>query len=232
MAKADSFTALGKGNGFPICLPIKEMADDEIIFNDPTLKETMDAYWNFKSVTFGGATFEPDNEPKDLICDQTLNVGSDRSGNPGPNENGQFIVSNAVPQIFFDEEKVKYYKHGIKMSFTARTLVEDSSAGERSKSSTIIVNYFSALYTGEENEPYTCVDETFQGHVVGKSASERTQTISSVTISGIPFIKEVIKIFNGTAFRDSDPDDPIPPCPTSDGYPGEPGLPTLNLHTY
>ena len=105
---AQSFTALGKGNGFPICLPIKEMADDEIIFNDPTLKETMDAYWNFKSVTFGGATFEPDNEPKDISCDQTLNVGSDRSGNPGPNENGQFIVSDAVPQIFVDEEKVKY----------------------------------------------------------------------------------------------------------------------------
>jgi hypothetical protein len=229
---AQSFTALGKGNGFPICLPIKEMDDDEIIFNDPTLKETMDAYWNFKSVTFGGATFEPDNEPKDLICDETLNVGSDGSGNAGPNESGQFIVSNAVPQIFFDEKKVKYYKHGIKMSFTARTLVEDSSAGERSKSSTIIVNYFSALYTEEENEPYTCVDETFQGDVVGKSAYERTQTISKVTISGIPFIKEVIKIFSGVAFRGSDPDDPIPSCPTSDGYPAEPAEPTLTLHTY
>ena len=229
---AQSFTALGKGNGFPFCLT-KINISNKILVNPPSLAETMNAYWNFDSVSWGGASFNPDNEPKDLICGSpSLNLGSGNAGDSSPNQGGKFTVKNALPTFFYFNG-VKYYKHGISMRFEARTLVEDSSAGERSKGSAIIVNYFSSLYTeAEDLTPYTCIDETFQGVVVGKSASERTQSISSVTISGIPFIKEVIKLFGGVAFRDSDPDDPIPPCPTSDGYPGDPGFPTLNLHTY
>ena len=64
--------------------------------------------------------------------------------------------------------------------------------------------------------------------VIGKSASERTQTISSVTIGGIPFIKNVIKSFSG-AFYDIPGTDA--PCPTSN-YPSVPADPTLQLHTY
>jgi len=228
---AQSFTALGKGNGFPFCLT-KINISNKILVNPPSLAETMNAYWNFDSVSWGGASFNPDNEPKDLICGSpSLNLGSDSAGDEAPNQGGLFRVRNSMP-TFFSVGGVKYYKHGINMDFTARTLVEENGGG---KGSTIRVNYFSALYTEEENEPYACFDEIFEGSVVGKTASEKNQTISSVTISGIPFIKEVIKSFGGTAYAVEGSDGklgPVPPCPTSDGYPADPGLPTLNLHTY
>ena len=97
------------------------------------------------------------------------------------------------------------------------------------------VSYQSSLYSVDQRlTPYSCVDETFgeppNPEVIGKSASERTQTISSVTIGGIPFIKNVIKSFSGAFY-----DDPVgsgnATCPTSN-YPSVPSDPTLQLHTY
>tara|TARA_R110002153_G_scaffold23542_1_gene76135 strand:- start:293 stop:991 length:699 start_codon:yes stop_codon:yes gene_type:complete len=228
---AEPFATLGDGCGFPE--PLTEFdAGNGIVLNAPTLEQTMNAYWNFKSATFGAATFEPGNEPKDLICNQNANVGSASSGDGQPNQGGSFTVRNSLPAIFVSGG-VKYYKHGIRMYFQASTSVEENGGG---RGSSIYVSYFSALYTVQTSpalQPYSCYDETYCPEgippcmVIGKGASEVTQTQSSVTIGGIPFIKQISKSFGGTFY----PSSPPGPCPQRD-YPAEPGAPSLTLHTY
>jgi len=226
---AESFETLGAGNGFSSCLekiPAIQVLNQELL-NPPSLEETMNAYWNFDSATFGGASFNPDNQPKDLICNASANVGSNVDGDSRPGYPGEFIVTNSLPTIFF-KDGVKYYKHGISMSFSA---TNDAALVGGGSSSSTFVTYSSSLYVVDQNlSPYSCVDETFgeppNPEVIGKSASERTQTISSVTIGGIPFIKNVIKSFGGLAYNG-----PGTSCPTPN-FPAEPSTPTLNLHTY
>ena len=235
MSKATPFKALGAGNGFPACLPVIELDDDDIILNAPTLEETMNAYWNFKSATFGGATFEPDSKPKDLASDKTLNLGSASVGDD--KTGGSWTVSNAFPSQFVDENNKLHYKHGISMRYLSTVSVEENGGG---KSSTTEVRYFSALYTVPGDlSPYVCADEEYctgpdECSPIGKSAIEKTQSISQVTIGGIPFIKEVIKRSSGTYYRVSDGAGGLtemPPCPVA-AYPAEPAQPTLTLHTY
>jgi len=229
---AQSFTALGKGNGFPFCLTEVDVPGNAILSNAPTLEQTMNAYWNFNNASWGGASFNPDNEPKDLICDETLNIGSGANGSPFGG--GEFSVSNNLPSIFFIGG-TKYYRHGISMSFAADRITYNNN-GEQSSS--IEVDYFPSYYVEDGNSsPYNCVDLFFgeppEQELIGRRASERTQTVSNVTISGIPFIKKVVKLFFGEVAESGGEDDigAVPPCPTAN-YPADPGLPTLNLHTY
>ena len=226
---AESFATLGDGCGFPVPLTEFNAGANQIVLNAPTLEQTMNAYWNFKSATFGAATFEPGNEPKDLICNSSANLGSAGSGDSSPNQGGSFTVRNSLPTIFYSGG-VKYYRHGIRMYFFATTSVEENGGG---RGSSIYVDYFSALYTEQTNPapyPYSCTDETYCPEgippcmVIGKSAGELTQTQSSVTIGGIPFIKQITKSFGGTFYD-------VLVCPQSD-YPAEPDAPSLTLHTY
>tara|TARA_R110002012_G_scaffold302730_1_gene504111 strand:- start:30 stop:710 length:681 start_codon:yes stop_codon:yes gene_type:complete len=225
---AESFETLGAGNGFSSCLE-KIIPGDKTLLNPPSLEQTMQAYWNFDSVTFGGATFNPSNEPKDLICNSDDNVGSASDGDSRPGYPGEFTVTNSLPTIFFIDG-VKYYKHGISMTFSASNSQTLSPDGQQESS--ISVQYLSSLYNdlSNLNKAYTCVNITFEEEVIGKSSSEFNQTVSSVTISGIPFIKIVTKSFGGENVI-AESGDPIPPCP-SPSYPAEPGTPTLNFHTY
>ena len=231
---ATPFTALGKGNGFSSCLqkiPAIQLLNQELL-NPPSLAETMAAYWNFDSATFGGATFNPDNEPKDLICNESLNVGSASDGDSRPGYPGLFTVTNSLPTIFFIDG-VKYYKHGIKMTFSAETYQALSGGAQ---ASLIDVQYLSSLYIdrSDSNQAYTCVTEMFgppgEQFPIGKSASEFNQTASAVTISGIPFIKVVTKSRGGVNYV-ANANDPLPPCPAPN-FPAEPSTPTLTLHTY
>jgi len=223
---AETFDTLGAGNGFSSCLAVNNL--NGIVLNAPTLEQTMNAYWNFKSVTFGGAAFEPGNEPKDLICNPNANVGSDSAGDSSPNQDGLFAVSHGIPTIFV-VGGVKYYNHGINMSFNAQNTSTDGGANQ---SSSVSVVYGSTIYQkGDDLSAYNCVNETFgpppNPEIIGKNASEKTQVVSSVTISGIPFIKIVEKTFSGILFNGSSG-----PCPLAD-YPSIPsGDPTLELHTY
>ena len=228
---AQSFTALGKGNGFPFCLTEVDVPDDAILSNAPTLEQTMNAYWNFKSATFGGATFEPGNEPKDLICDETLNIGSGANGSFFGG--GEFSVSNNLPSIFFIGGN-KYYRHGISMSFAVDRITYNNNGIQSSSTS---VDYFSSYYVeGSDSHTYNCVDLFFgeppEQELIGRRASERIRNFSNVTISGIPFIKKVSKLFFGEVAASGGEDEigPVPGCP-SPSY-SEPGTPTLNLHTY
>ena len=213
---AESFTALGKGNGFNTCLEEIDVSDDAIVSSAPSLAQTMNAYWNFESATFGGATFEPGTQPISLICP------------------GAFTVKNSLPKIFSEGRK-NYYRHGIEMNFLANQSIALSNGQADSE---ISIKYFSALYYEDPNlEPYTCIDITFgeppNEEVVGRQASEKTQTVSQVIISGIPFIKEVSKRFvaENYASGSSTGIGPVPACPTA-SYPEEPDEPTLTLHTY
>ena len=232
---AESFETLGAGNGFSSCLekiPAIQVLNQELL-NPPSLEETMNAYWNFDSATFGGATFNPSNQPKDLICNASANVGSNSDGDSRPGYPGEFIVTNSLPKFFF-KDGVKYYKHGISMSFSASTFQTLSPNGE--ESSSIDVQYLSSLYSdqSDRNQAYTCIDQTFgppgEEEVIGKASSEFNQSASAVTISGIPFIKVVTKSRGGTNLV-TNIGDPIPPCPAPN-FPAEPSTPTLTLHTY
>lgn len=222
---ATAFTALGKGNGFSSCLTSFTPSDNQILLNPPSLAQTMAAYWNLKSISYGGATFTPGNEPMDLICNPNANVGN--RGEPSL----RYIVRNSLPKVFL-KDGVKYYSHGISMGFYEEN-TESSPTGSGGKSSYTLVRYESSLYAVEKHlTPYNCTDETYgeppDPYVIGKAAGERTQTISSVTIGGIPFIKNVVKSFGGSFY---DIAGTAAPCPTAN-YPSVPIDPTLELHTY
>tara|TARA_R110000796_G_C14414268_1_gene419134 strand:- start:31 stop:705 length:675 start_codon:yes stop_codon:yes gene_type:complete len=223
---AETFETLGAGNGFSSCLAVNNKNSDQIVLNPPSLEQTMSAYWNFLSATFGGATFAPGNEPKDLICNPNANTGGNSNGDSSPNQNGLFAVSHGIPTIFV-VDGVKYYNHGIGMTFNA---VNTSTNGGAGQSSRVSVVYQSTIYQeGDNLSAYECVNETAgePPEIIGKSAYEKTQDVSSVTISGIPFIKIVEKTFSGTLFNGLSG-----PCPLSN-YPSIPsGDPTLALHTY
>tara|TARA_R110000787_G_scaffold49289_1_gene118323 strand:+ start:96 stop:788 length:693 start_codon:yes stop_codon:yes gene_type:complete len=229
---AQSFTALGRGNGFPFCLTELDAPDNAIKLSVPTLKQTMDAYWNFDSATFGGLTFDPDNEPKDLICDKTLNIGTRVKGSSVPNEGGVYSVSNNFPGTFLIGNK-KYYYHGISMSYY-REDIKETLNGELSNF--IDVRYFSGLYIEGSTYGYKCIDETLgeEEELIGRSARSRSQTFSKVKISGIPFIKSVLRQFSGNAFATEKEDGtlgPVPGCPSPSDI-GEPETPILKLHSY
>jgi len=221
---ATPFTALGKGNGFSSCLAVINSSND--ILNPPSLKQTMNAYWNFKSVSWGGASLEPENDPKNLICNPSANVGSNSNGSASANQGGRYRVATSLPGIY-RVDGVNYYRHGISMSFVAQNT---SSLEEGDQRSQISVSYLSTLYSKDSDlSAYECVNETFgpppNPEIIGKLATEKIQDVSSVTISGIPFIKIVEKSFRGTLYNGSSGS-----CPVGD-YPTVSGEPTLTLHT-
>jgi|DEB0MinimDraft_12_1074336.scaffolds.fasta_scaffold20857_3 hypothetical protein len=231
---AESFETLGAGNGFSSCLE-KIIPGDKTLLNPPSLEQTMQAYWNFDSVTFGGATFSPNNEPKDLICNESANVGFAADGDGRPGFPAEFTVKNSLPTFFF-KNGVKYYKHGIEMTFAQRNVQALSNGYQQSN---ISISYVSSLFTDnrEEQDGYQCITDFFgppgEEEPVGKVASDSSLTVSSVTISGIPFIKLVGKGFAGSNYASivDGKIGPLPPCPTPN-YADDPGTPTLNFHTY
>ena len=81
---AESFTALGAGNGFPFCLKRNSYINTEFatynVGNTPTLQQAMQAYWNIKSITYGSAQIIVSGSSKNLICT--------------PNQNNQYDVDH------------------------------------------------------------------------------------------------------------------------------------------
>tara|TARA_R110000822_G_scaffold114071_1_gene245503 strand:+ start:456 stop:1139 length:684 start_codon:yes stop_codon:yes gene_type:complete len=226
---AESFQTLGAGNGFSSCLKVRDVNTDFgiTVFNPPSLEQTMSAYWNFKSVSWEGATFEPGNKPKDLICNPSANSGGAYNGSDGANQSGLYVVGNGLPSIYVENE-VNYYAHGISMSFSA---MNSSALEGAEQNSRVSVVYRPTIYPkANDLSSYKCVNITFgeppNPDIIGKSALEKTQDVSSVIISGIPFIKIVEKSFGGTFYNGSSG-----PCPLAN-YPSIPGDPTLELHTY
>ena len=218
---ATPFTALGAGNGFPFCLNTLNLPSGGIIQNAPDLEQTMSAYWNFDSGSWGGASFDPTNEPGDLICNNNDNLGDDINNI----SNDEFyVVSNGFPSKVDDNVNVEYL-HGIQFYYFNE--VPTGTGFHR-----LTVSYQSTYYI-DDSYPYEC-DPTYYypygggpPYIIGYAASEKIITASDVIISGIPFLKIVTKEFFGTDYSTN------PSCPTVGTYPLEPTTtPTLNLHTY
>ena len=211
MPTATSFTALGKGNGFNLCLSNRTVPGERII-NPATLKQAVAAYWNFHSASFSGASLEPTNEdggevqPRDLICNPRDSQGADTDHSAGSTSE-TFVVRNISPRKVLDQNDAEktYYAHGISFEYNTST-----GGGEN------IEKFTSVFYTSTIAQnpspfgsaiPYTCtiLSTTTSGggsYSIGKFARKRTVDLSSVTIGGLPFVKTVIKSFAGTTFDD------------------------------
>ena len=218
---AQSFTALGKGNGFPFCLNARNLPSNGIIQNAPDLEQTMSAYWNFDSGSWGGASFDPTNEPSDLICNNNDNLGDDYN-NISSNE--YYVVSNSFPAKVDDNGNVEYV-HGISFQYSKTVFL---NPGVRN----LTVRYQSTYYI-DNAYPYVCEPIYYypygggNPYLIGYTATERIKTVSNVAISGIPFLKVVTKFFSSSDYSAN------PSCPLVGTYPSEPTtIPTLNLHTY
>ena len=221
MPNATPFTALGAGNGFPFCLNTFNLPSGGIIQNAPDLEQTMSAYWNFDSCSWGGASFDPTNEPSDLICNNYDNLGGDYNN---ITSGEYYAVSNSFPAKVDDNGNVEY-SHGISFEYSKTVYTA-------SEYHNLTVSYQSTYYT-VDSYPYACEPTYYSPpyggtpYLIGYNASEKIQTVSNVTISGIPFLKVVTKLFSGSDYSSN------PSCPQVGTYPSEPTTtPTLNLHTY
>ena len=221
MSKADSFTALGKGNGFSQCLNTIDLRENRVILNPPTLAQTMSAYWNIKSVSFGGAEFEPGNEPKDLICTPTANQGFDLNTLQDTSFRfEQYAAGIGNPSRINDvEEKEIYYAHNLFFEYNNYSLSVPLGGGGFADIFTD-VKYQSTIYH-DDAIAYACLPPA--GSIYTYSADETQLVVSEVTIEGIPFIKILTHSFFGIA------DDF---CPTTQFNPGTGLEPSITLHTY
>ena len=217
---AAPFKAFGEGNGFNRCL--NDVSVNQVL-NAPSLSQTMNAYWNFDSATFGGATFDPDNEPKDLICDEDANRGSDSAY--VPNNFSIFSVSNTIPAKCNGD----IYIHGISFQYVA-------SENTGNDQSIIIVDYRSTVASAA-SDTYDCETMTTgttygDTYSIGKvTTAYKTLASTAVNISGIPFVKTVYHEFYGERY-----DDPVgsgnAPCITPFYLPEPTELPSISFHTY
>jgi|TARA_R110002050_G_scaffold19847_1_gene56761 hypothetical protein len=225
---AQSFTALGKGNGFNRCLgEIDLNGSDKTILNAPTLEQTMNAYWNFDSATFGAATFNPNNQPVDLLCNENANRGSDFAYDP--TDSAYYDVRHQIANKFTKNGVIGYI-HGIRFNYQqSETSIEDDNQ------SVIEVNWFSSYYSPLINES-TCITSYASSQAggtypFGKVKTAVTSSVSAVTIGGLPFVKFVRKEFQGFSF-----DDPIGSgnavCQTPYYLPEPTSQPSLSFHTY
>jgi hypothetical protein len=219
MPSATEFATLGKGNGFSQCLTTSSLSTGNVILNPPTLQETASAYWNIESVSFGGATFEPGNEPRDLICTPTANVGENYNIlQDGSNRREHYLASIRFPKKVEDVANSElYYVHGIYFEYSNYTFNNGLDMYTD-------VIYQSSYYRDNESA-YSCylIDH---GGGNEREATETTLDVSEVTIEGIPFVKTVSKSFYSYGNSASSS------CPSSQ-FNSETTLePSLTLHTY
>lgn len=258
MSTAAPFKALGAGNGFPVCLGkssvLANQSTSQFITSAPDIEQTMNSYWNFKSASFGLATFEPPKEPGDLAADPYANLGSDRQVDNIRQifitSNGRtfvdsddyineiWTVRNSMPSIFVDDQGKKHYEHGISMEFQRNQSLADEDTIDQ-----VIVDYSSPRLT-IGGSPYNCsVYYTTHGHAfgpyhshtydvrIGQQAEETIVSESLVMIEGLPFVKRVIQDFGGAAYDETD--NPATCSMLSPArLPPTAQVPTLTFHTY
>ena len=237
---ATPFQTLGAGNGFSFCLERENEFSGQVIQNVPTLAQTMSAYWNIDSISFGGATWNPNNEPTDLICDEDANVGSGENiiiDNP-PVEGKGFRVSIYKPTYFIDSTDEyltdEYLKHGLSCRFFhGQEINEGLGDYGISEILSTVIEYRSGRY-GEIEDSDTGCEAVYGGpnntDFIGFTRTKETQSVTNVTISGIPFIRTVRKYYSGFTFIVDERSNPQCPVPRFLPETGE--TPTITLHTY
>lgn len=223
---ATAFKTLGFGNGFPFCLSTQVLTLSGYSFqNVPTLEETMKAYWNIDSVSFGGATFDPTNEPKDLICNPDDNIGNDTniiSSTPSGAE--YYAVAIQRPRYVTIGSETQL-QHGI--SFVYENIF---SGGGLFQNTSVV---YQSSYYRDTASAYQCDPIYYKPskgatpYQIGNSASQSNQSISNVTIGGIPFVKIITQYWDEGVYGT-----PPPACPSVNFLPVPSATPTLTLHTY
>jgi hypothetical protein len=223
---ATAFKTLAFGNGFPFCLSTQVLTlSGDTFQNVPTLEETMNAYWNIDSVSFGGATFDPTNEPKDLICNPDDNIGSDTNFVSNTINGAEYYAVAIQRPRYVTIGSETQLQHGI--SFVYENLF---SSGGLYQNTTVV--YQSSWYR-DTASAYQCDPIYYKPSKgaplvqIGNSASQGNQSVSSVTIGGIPFVKSVKQYWD-----QGDYGYPVPPCPSVNFLPVPSATPTLTLHTY
>jgi hypothetical protein len=226
MPTATPFTALGRGNGFNQCLNTIDLRENRVILNPPTLAQTMSAYWNIDSVSFGGAEFNPTNEPKDLICTPTANQGTDLNTiQDSSTRFEQYVVSISSPFKVNDvEEDEIYYAHNLYFEYNNYSLSAPLSGGGFADIFTDVI-YKSTLYHNDASA-YACSPGYYHGSIAYYGADETKLEVSEVTIEGIPFIKILRQQFSGTGANAASG------CPIAQFNPGTDLVPSITLHTY
>jgi hypothetical protein len=226
MPNATPFTALGKGNGFNQCLNTFDLRENRVILNPPTLAQTMSAYWNIDSVSFGGAEFDPTNEPKDLICTPTANQGTDLNTiQDSSTRFEQYVVVIGSPFRVNDvEEDEIYYVHNLGFEYNNYSLSVPLSGGGVADIFTDVI-YTSTLYHNNAIA-YDCSPAYYHGSIAYYGADETKLEVSEVTIEGIPFIKILRQQFSGTGANAASG------CPIAQFNPGTDLVPSITLHTY
>jgi hypothetical protein len=219
MPTADSFATLGRGNGFSQCLTTSNLSTNNVILNPPTLEQTMLAYWNIDSISFGGAAFDPSNEPKDLICTPTANVGENYNIlQDSSTRREHYLASIRSPKKVEDVASGEInYVHGIYFEYSNYTF----NTGTDMYTDVI---YRSSYYNDNESA-YSCylIDH---GGGNEREATEVQLDVSEVTIEGIPFVKTVSKSFYSYGNSASSS------CPSSQFNSATTLEPSLTFHTY
>lgn len=239
---AESFRALTKGNGFPFCLQKNYFQSNEFSTysagNEPTLDQTMQSYWNIKSVSYGGAEIIVDNEPKDLICDPSANFQTDvHVADVSPRS--VYSVSIARPYIAIVNGE-EYLAHGI-------------SAGHEANSGDgygYTITSWNSTWFNTKGEPYTC--QSIYGatggggsptvgntdgnggyypawsstYEVGKVAYQTRVNTSFYTVMGLPFVKNVVQTAAAEDYSTSYS------CPNLSFLSPAGGSPSLQFHPY
>ena len=231
MPTAQPFNALGKGNGFNRCLTTRTVSGNNIL-NPPTFEQVVGAYWNFHSASFSGASFEPGNEPRDLICTERAAFGNDSDGSGGSGGE-RFGVSNGVPGIVKDaaDDETIYYEHGIRFNYSTSEEIDGGNGVKLTN-----VYYRSTIAGSPAPIPYSCtiLNNTTSGgstYSIGKVATQSKVAVSSVDIDGLPFIKTVTQYFQQATF-----DDPVgggsAECAPASFLPEPSETPSLTLWDY
>ena len=230
---ATPFATLGKGNGFPFCLSRNNLTGNQFVQNAPTLEQTMKSYWNLDSISFAGASFDPTNEPNDLICNPNDITGGDVDvvqDDGFGNLREAYSVSVTIPSIVVDGSNL-HFNHGLSMGYNFFELIEGQS---ETRFESIAVDYSSTIAYPEGTQDTGCQPVYYgspaNSYIIGYERSIQISTNTNVTINGIPFIKNVTQTFEGFNFlTDTNPN---PSCPNP-SFPSAPaGVPTISFHTY
>jgi hypothetical protein len=227
MSTAISFTALGRGNGFSQCLNTLDLPPNYAILNPPTLEQTMSAYWNIDSVSFGGAEFNPTNEPKDLICTPTANQGTDVNNIQNSATRVELYsvgISHPYKIKNVEEDKI-YYHHGLSFVYSNYSFISVAHGSTFNVDIFTDVIYQSTLYH-DNASAYNCIPEIYGGGIAYYGANETKLEVSEVTIEGIPFVKVLRQSFSGTGNNEESG------CPLAQFNPGTDLEPSITLHTY
>lgn len=217
---ATPFATLGFGNGFPFCLfeYTPNPGGNPSAQNAPTLEETMSSYWNIDSITFGPASFNPNNEPKDLICTPNAVLGYDLAYvNNTPNLIEFYDVTIQRPQYVLIGGQ-KYLQHGLNFGYTRNENVFTSTTGTFYEN---YISYSSTIVYPLQNQSYYC-NQVYYGFNYG----QRQQTLTTTTISNIPFNVRKSQSSSGYDYG------PSPSCQPLSYYPLPTTIPQINLHTY